>query len=163
MLHPVVNWIKRAISVWLKLLIAVQNQPITFLNSGEFPLAIWWLKKERRKEFERIKKIRIFLFYILKSLIEYSPVPHNSSSSSFSSKMLNRLSGIMPFRPFKYKICYRSILIRSRFCTAVPLKSCPLRRERCYKVCAAPMHPDTDFLIRSSHEFGNRSEWGQLS
>lgn len=38
--HPVVNWINRAISVWLKFDTAVQNQPNTLRNSGELPLTM---------------------------------------------------------------------------------------------------------------------------
>lgn len=40
-------------------------------------------------------------WFAFNSEIEYWPVPHMSSSSSFSSKMASKLSGMRSFRPFR--------------------------------------------------------------
>lgn len=101
-LHPVVNCSKRAISVWLKLLTAVQNQPSTLRNSGELPLAMWCIRK---------------------SEMEYSPVPQSNSSSSFSSKIESKLSGIMPFKPLR-KLSTSSRTLLHKRCWANASKYC---------------------------------------
>lgn len=100
-------------SVLLKLLIAAQNQPRTRLNSDELPLTMLLARK---------------------SAMEYSPVPQSKSfkrnykllyqrkkvlltSNSFSSKILNKLSGMIPFKPFK-KLSISSFTLLHSLCCA---------------------------------------------
>lgn len=69
-----------------------------------------------------------------KSLTEYSPVPHSNSSSSFSSKILSKLSGMIPFNPLRKLSTSSRTLLHNR-CWARASKYWNSEQKENEKIC----------------------------